>query len=205
MRRGQWSDRSAFRIRTAIRRPWRTPAACPRRRAVAGSDELSRQKNLALMRPLDRRDIGLGDIGRGEAEGRVHAELHHRLLHPPRADGVDPEPARHLQRRGAGATFVSSSPRGADVIASGRSKQALDELASKVGRRGRGLGPRRRLAPAVRLAGDVGAIAALSPLVPPPTSDYVGGALLAFRAAGHWRSRQPEYQSVATGLGARGQ
>ena len=53
------------------------------------------------------------------------------------------------------------------------------------------LGPRRRLAPAVRLAGDVGAIAALSPLVPPLTSDYVSWALLAFRAAGHRHLQEP--------------
>src|SRR5271170_7639818 len=64
----------------------------------------ARIENLSLMGTLDRCDIGLGDLGRSEAWGRVHAEFYHRFFYPRRADRVDPNFPRHFERSGAHKT-----------------------------------------------------------------------------------------------------
>jgi hypothetical protein len=60
------------------------------------------------MRALDCCDIGFRHIGRGEAGGRVHAQFHHRLFHPRRANSVDAELSRHLERGGTNETLEAS-------------------------------------------------------------------------------------------------
>ncbi len=86
------------------------------------SAELPRLDDLALIRPLDGGDIGLGDVGGGHAMGRVHVELQERFFHPRRTDGIDAEPPRHFQRRGADKTFEA----GIDQRDRGAARHRLD-------------------------------------------------------------------------------
>src|SRR5208337_235621 len=136
----------------------------------------------------------------GQAARNALAPAARRILDRAKSRRPAPSYSRYPARPFVPSASPRQARRAASVRASGRrglsrwagSRHArAREPPYRLRRRGRGLGPRRRLAPAVRLAGDVGAIAALSPLVPPPTSDYVSWALLAFRAAGHRHLQEP--------------
>src|SRR6267142_1515332 len=68
-------------------------------RGDATSNELARVERLALVLPLDRRDVRLGAGLRGDALRGVHVQRRQRLGDPGRADHVHPQTPGHFDRR----------------------------------------------------------------------------------------------------------